>query len=59
MLWLGVIALLTLLGCCLLGQVRFQTWHLACVDEWISVRTGMTAGGVAAVKYYIGGNNGW
>ncbi|EPT0965857.1 hypothetical protein ACVOUJ_003480 [Vibrio vulnificus] len=44
---------------CWLWQVRFQTWHLACVDEWISVRTGMTAGGVAAVKYYIGGNNGW
>nr|MCU8457351.1 hypothetical protein [Vibrio vulnificus] len=47
------------LCCCLLWQVCFQTWHLACVDEWISVRTGMTAGGVAAVKYYIGGNNGW
>ncbi|MCU8185759.1 hypothetical protein M2H06_19735 [Vibrio vulnificus] len=47
------------LCCCLLWRVCFQTWHLACVDEWISVRTGMTAGGVAAVKYYIGGNNGW
>ncbi|ENX6458024.1 hypothetical protein ACFRE4_004109 [Vibrio vulnificus] len=44
---------------CWLWRVCFQTWHLACVDEWISVRTGMTAGGVAAVKYYIGGNNGW
>ncbi|EIA1337561.1 hypothetical protein M5225_002986 [Vibrio vulnificus] len=44
---------------CWLWRVCFQTWHLACVDEWISVRTGMTAGGVVAVKYHIGGNNGW
>ncbi|EOY4515787.1 hypothetical protein ACP51X_002880 [Vibrio vulnificus] len=47
------------LCCCLLWQVRFQTRHPACVDEWISVRTGMTAGGAAAVKYYIGGKSGW
>ncbi|WP_411132429.1 hypothetical protein AAFX34_22430 [Vibrio vulnificus] len=26
-----------------LWQVRFQTWHLACVDEWIPVCTGTTA----------------
>ncbi|EPH5488507.1 hypothetical protein ACS1UD_001579 [Vibrio vulnificus] len=32
-----------------LWQVRFQMWHLACVDEWIPVCTGMTTGGVAAV----------
>ncbi|EPE4801125.1 hypothetical protein ACSI5G_001992 [Vibrio vulnificus] len=32
-----------------LWRVRFQMWHLACVDEWIPVCTGMTAGGVAAV----------
>ncbi|WP_081048288.1 hypothetical protein [Vibrio vulnificus] len=32
-----------------LWQVRFQMWHLACVDEWIPVCTGMTAGGMAAV----------
>ncbi|MEK0276362.1 hypothetical protein WM009_18945 [Vibrio vulnificus] len=32
-----------------LWQVRFQTRHPACVDEWIPVCTGMTAGGVAAV----------
>ncbi|MGL0965180.1 hypothetical protein [Vibrio vulnificus] len=32
---------------CWLWQVRFQTWHLACVDEWIPVCTGMTTGGVA------------
>ncbi|HAS8110970.1 TPA: hypothetical protein I7661_19035 [Vibrio vulnificus] len=44
---------------CWLWRVCFQTWHLACVDEWILVCTGMTTGGVAAVKYYIGGNNGW
>ncbi|WP_242603776.1 hypothetical protein [Vibrio vulnificus] len=44
---------------CWLWRVCFQTWHLACVDEWISVRTGMTAGGAAAVKYYIGGKSGW
>ncbi len=29
--------------------VRFQTWHPVCVDEWIPVCTGMTAGGMAAV----------
>ncbi|EHD0103725.1 hypothetical protein JZN54_004359, partial [Vibrio vulnificus] len=46
---LGVIALLTLLGCCLLGRVCFQTRHPVCVDEWIPVCTGMTMGGVAAV----------
>ncbi|WP_242603083.1 hypothetical protein [Vibrio vulnificus] len=46
---LGVIALLTLLGCCLLWQVRFQMWHLACVDEWIPVCTRMTTGGVVVV----------
>ncbi|WP_176471458.1 hypothetical protein [Vibrio vulnificus] len=34
---------------CWLWQVRFQTWHLACVDEWIPVCTGMTIGGVVAV----------
>ncbi|WP_165388632.1 hypothetical protein [Vibrio vulnificus] len=34
---------------CWLWQVRFQMWHLACVDEWIPVCTGMTAGGLAAV----------
>ncbi|EIV8488870.1 hypothetical protein MA617_000251 [Vibrio vulnificus] len=34
---------------CWLWQVRFQASHLACVDEWIPVCTGMTAGGVAAV----------
>ncbi|WP_176471450.1 hypothetical protein [Vibrio vulnificus] len=44
---------------CWLWQVRFQTRHPAFVDEWIPVRTGMTAGGVVAVKYHIGGNNGW
>ncbi|ELV8765870.1 hypothetical protein QNE34_001744 [Vibrio vulnificus] len=44
---------------CWLWRVCFQMWHLACVDEWIPVCTGMTAGGVVAVKYYIGGNNGW
>ncbi|WP_242616722.1 hypothetical protein [Vibrio vulnificus] len=32
-----------------LWQVRFQMWHLACVDEWIPVCTGMTIGGVVAV----------
>ncbi|ENN6470413.1 hypothetical protein AB9X29_004232 [Vibrio vulnificus] len=32
-----------------LWQVRFQTRHLACVDEWIPVCTGMTIGGVVAV----------
>ncbi|EHK9015699.1 hypothetical protein KCU41_001113, partial [Vibrio vulnificus] len=32
-----------------LWQVRFQTRHPACVDEWIPVCTGMTTGGVAAV----------
>ncbi|EJB5284170.1 hypothetical protein MW652_003176 [Vibrio vulnificus] len=46
------------LCCCLLWQVRFQTRHPAFVDEWIPVCTGMTAGGLAAVKYYIGGNSG-
>ncbi|ENH7393826.1 hypothetical protein ABWK90_002098 [Vibrio vulnificus] len=30
--------------------VRFQTWHPVCVDEWIPVCTGMTVGGVAAVR---------
>ncbi|EOW0797148.1 hypothetical protein ACN2LU_002642 [Vibrio vulnificus] len=34
---------------CWLWQVRFQASHLACVDEWIPVCTGMTAGGMAAV----------
>ncbi|EJE8668293.1 hypothetical protein M5204_001310 [Vibrio vulnificus] len=34
---------------CWLWRVRFQTRHLACVDEWIPVCTGMTGGGVAAV----------
>ncbi|MHB2107305.1 hypothetical protein OC523_014400 [Vibrio vulnificus] len=37
------------LCCCLLWQVRFQTRHPACVDEWIPVCTGMTTGGMAAV----------
>ncbi|ELV8692951.1 hypothetical protein ACHE4L_004030 [Vibrio vulnificus] len=37
------------LCCCLLWQVRFQMWHPECVDEWIPVCTGMTAGGLAAV----------
>ncbi|EHV5552252.1 hypothetical protein K0W38_003491 [Vibrio vulnificus] len=37
------------LCCCLLWQVRFQTRHPACVDEWIPVCKGMTMGGVAAV----------
>ncbi|MDS1827247.1 hypothetical protein QX223_13200, partial [Vibrio vulnificus] len=32
---------------CWLWRVRFQTRHLACVDEWIPVCTGMTTGGVA------------
>ncbi|EHI9239490.1 hypothetical protein J9100_000673 [Vibrio vulnificus] len=32
-----------------LWQVRFHMWHLACVDEWIPVCTGMTIGGVVAV----------
>ncbi|WP_165387976.1 hypothetical protein [Vibrio vulnificus] len=36
------------LCCCLLWQVRFQTRHPACVDEWIPVCTGMTTGGVKA-----------
>ncbi len=44
---------------CWLWQVRFQTRHPARVDEWIPVCTGMTIGGVVAVKYHIGGNNGW
>ncbi|WP_130196943.1 hypothetical protein [Vibrio vulnificus] len=35
---------------CWLWQVRFQTWHPVCVDEWIPVCTGMTVGGVAAVR---------
>nr|WP_176472144.1 hypothetical protein [Vibrio vulnificus] len=34
---------------CWLWQVRFQASHLACVDEWIPVCTGMTIGGVVAV----------
>ncbi|MGL0974233.1 hypothetical protein ABMX86_18135 [Vibrio vulnificus] len=37
------------LCCCWFWQGRFQTWHLACVDEWIPVCTGMTAGGLVAV----------
>ncbi|EIT7027365.1 hypothetical protein [Vibrio vulnificus] len=37
------------LCCYLLWQVRFQTRHPACMDEWIPVCTGMTIGGVAAV----------
>ncbi|EPJ0794613.1 hypothetical protein ACS1UE_004239 [Vibrio vulnificus] len=44
---------------CWLWRVRVQTRHPAFVDEWIPVCTGMTAGGVVAVKYHIGGNNGW
>ncbi|ELH4810802.1 TPA: hypothetical protein I7671_09515 [Vibrio vulnificus] len=47
------------LCCCLLWQVRFQMWHPVRVDEWIPVCTRMTTGGVVAVKYHIGGNNGW
>ncbi|HFQ5058721.1 hypothetical protein ABMX68_11175 [Vibrio vulnificus] len=35
-----------------LWRVRFQTRHLACVDEWIPVCTGMTIGGVAAVSEF-------
>ncbi|EOK5702889.1 hypothetical protein ACM6WB_004380 [Vibrio vulnificus] len=34
-----------------LWQVRFQTWHLACVDEWIPVCTGMTVGGVTGADF--------
>ncbi|MGL1007676.1 hypothetical protein [Vibrio vulnificus] len=34
---------------CWLWRVRFQTRHLACVDKWFPVCTGMTAGGMAAV----------
>ncbi|ELT7699179.1 hypothetical protein ACR564_003093 [Vibrio vulnificus] len=44
---------------CWLWQVRFQTRHPARVDKWIPVCTRMTTGGVVAVKYHIGGNNGW
>ncbi len=40
------------LCCCLLWQMRFQTRHPACVDEWIPVCTGMTIGGVAAVSEF-------
>ncbi|SUP56559.1 Uncharacterised protein [Vibrio vulnificus] len=32
-----------------LWQVRFQTRHLAFVDEWIPVCTGMTVGGVVGM----------
>ncbi|WP_249263033.1 hypothetical protein [Vibrio vulnificus] len=45
--WLSVAFL-----CLFLWRVRFQTRHLACVDEWIPVCTGMTIGGVAAVSEF-------
>ncbi|WP_242615007.1 hypothetical protein [Vibrio vulnificus] len=45
--WLSVACL-----CLFLWRVRFQTRHLACVDEWIPVCTGMTIGGVAAVSEF-------
>ncbi|MCU8561955.1 hypothetical protein M2G36_19400 [Vibrio vulnificus] len=44
----GIVVGFALCGC-LLWRVRFQTRHLAHVDEWIPVCTGMTAGGMAAV----------
>ncbi len=37
---------------CWLWQMRFQTRHPVCVDEWIPVCTGMTIGGVAAVSEF-------
>ncbi|EPT2927006.1 hypothetical protein ACVQAZ_004300 [Vibrio vulnificus] len=45
--WLSVACL-----CLFLWRVRFQTRHLARVDEWIPVCTGMTIGGVAAVSEF-------